>query len=110
MAEGAGGGAAAPAAVATLTAAMRAGSIERERTSAGAAQSCDVCALFGHARRAHRGGMPAAPATTSGGFVGICADKPAARPDVRVARAAADQWGVLSLDELFACGLSRGAV
>lgn len=29
------------------------------------------------------------------------------RPDVRVARAAADAWGFLSLDELFACGLSR---
>jgi elongation factor P len=29
---------------------------------------------------------------------------------VLVARAAADQWGVLSLDELFACGLSRDAV
>ena len=37
-------------------------------------------------------------------------DKPDARPDVLVARAAADQWGVLSLAELFACGLSRGAV
>ena len=37
-------------------------------------------------------------------------DKPDTRPDVRVARAAAGQWGVLSLDELFACGLSRGAV
>jgi very-short-patch-repair endonuclease len=33
-----------------------------------------------------------------------------ARPDVRVARAAAEQWGVLSLDELFACGLLPGAV
>jgi hypothetical protein len=29
---------------------------------------------------------------------------------VLVARAAADQWGVLSLDELFACGLSRTEV
>jgi predicted transcriptional regulator of viral defense system len=38
------------------------------------------------------------------------ADKPDKRPDLRVARAAADQWGVLSLDELFACGLSRDAV
>jgi very-short-patch-repair endonuclease len=38
------------------------------------------------------------------------ADKPDTRPDLRVARAAADQWGVLSLDELFACGLSRDAV
>jgi elongation factor P len=36
--------------------------------------------------------------------------KPPARPDVRVARAAADAWGVLSLDELFACGLSRTAI
>jgi very-short-patch-repair endonuclease len=32
------------------------------------------------------------------------------RPDVLVARRAADAWGVLSLDELFACGLSRHAV
>jgi predicted transcriptional regulator of viral defense system len=38
------------------------------------------------------------------------ADKPDTRPGVRVARAAADQWGVLSLDELFTCGLSRDAV
>jgi Transcriptional regulator, AbiEi antitoxin len=38
------------------------------------------------------------------------ADKPDNRPDVHIARAAAGQWGVLSLDELFACGLSRGAV
>jgi very-short-patch-repair endonuclease len=38
------------------------------------------------------------------------ADKPDTRPDLRVARAAADQWGVLSLDELFACGLSRTEV
>ena len=37
-------------------------------------------------------------------------DKPDTRPDVLVARAAAGQRGVLSLDELFACGLSRGAV
>jgi hypothetical protein len=33
-----------------------------------------------------------------------------ARPDVRVARLAAEQWGVLSLDDLRACGLSRKAV
>jgi very-short-patch-repair endonuclease len=32
------------------------------------------------------------------------------RPDVLVARRAADAWGVLSLDELFACGLSRTEV
>jgi Protein of unknown function (DUF559) len=32
------------------------------------------------------------------------------RPDVRVARLAAEQWGVLSLDELRACGLTRDAV
>lgn len=32
------------------------------------------------------------------------------RPDARVARLAADQWGVLSLDELRGCGLSRNAV
>jgi very-short-patch-repair endonuclease len=37
-------------------------------------------------------------------------DKPPPRSDVLVARRAADAWGVLSLDELFACGLSRGAV
>jgi very-short-patch-repair endonuclease len=37
-------------------------------------------------------------------------DKADARADVLVARAAADQWGVLSLAELFACGMSRGAV
>jgi hypothetical protein len=36
--------------------------------------------------------------------------KPDKRPDVRVARAAADQWGVLSLAELFACGLSPKSV
>ena len=35
------------------------------------------------------------------------ADKFDTRPDVLVARLAADQWGVLSLDELGACGLSR---
>src|SRR5688572_17903641 len=32
------------------------------------------------------------------------------RPDVAVARRAAVQWGVLSLDELLRCGLSRNAV
>jgi Protein of unknown function (DUF559) len=32
------------------------------------------------------------------------------RPDVRAARVAGGQWGVLSLDELRACGLSRDAV
>jgi predicted transcriptional regulator of viral defense system len=37
-------------------------------------------------------------------------NKLATRPDVLVARAAAEQWGVLSLDELFACGLSRKSV
>ena len=36
--------------------------------------------------------------------------KPDKRPDVSVARAAADQWGVLALDELFACGLSPKSV
>jgi very-short-patch-repair endonuclease len=53
--------------------------------------------------------MPATPTNERG----VCRDMPdksPARPDVRLARAAADQWGVLSLDELFACGLSRGAV
>jgi len=38
------------------------------------------------------------------------ADKPSTRPDVRVAQLAADQWGVLSLDELRACGMTRDAV
>jgi elongation factor P len=38
---------------------------------------------------------------------GTKADK---RPDLDVARVAADQWGVLSLDELFACGLSPKSV
>jgi hypothetical protein len=33
-----------------------------------------------------------------------------ARPDLRLARVAAEQWGVLSLDELVACGLLPGAV
>src|SRR4249919_3056011 len=37
-------------------------------------------------------------------------DKSDTRPDVLVARRAADAWGVVSLDELFACGLSRNAV
>jgi very-short-patch-repair endonuclease len=37
-------------------------------------------------------------------------DKLPPRSDVLVARRAADAWGVLSLDELFACGLSRDAV
>jgi hypothetical protein len=32
------------------------------------------------------------------------------RPDVRVARLAGEQWGVLSLDELRSCGLRRGVV
>jgi hypothetical protein len=32
------------------------------------------------------------------------------RPDVRVAQLAAEQWGVLSLDELRGCGLSRKEV
>jgi hypothetical protein len=36
--------------------------------------------------------------------------KPDKSPDVRGARRAADAWGVLSLDELFACGLSRTEV
>jgi very-short-patch-repair endonuclease len=37
-------------------------------------------------------------------------DKPIIRPDLSVARLAAAQWGVLSLDELRSCGLSRDAV
>jgi very-short-patch-repair endonuclease len=37
-------------------------------------------------------------------------DKHDAHPDVLVARRAADAWGVLSLDELYACGLSRATV
>ena len=32
------------------------------------------------------------------------------RPDVRVARLAAEEWSVLSLDELRACGLTIHAV
>ena len=35
------------------------------------------------------------------------ADKLDTRPDLRVAELAADAWGVLSLDELRACGLTR---
>jgi hypothetical protein len=31
-------------------------------------------------------------------------------PDVRVARLAADEWGVLSLDELLGCGLSKPGI
>jgi very-short-patch-repair endonuclease len=38
------------------------------------------------------------------------ADGATTRPDVTVAARAADEWGVLSLDELRACGLSRNAV
>lgn len=38
------------------------------------------------------------------------ADELDSRPDVEVARRAAGTWGVLSLDELRACGLSRDAV
>jgi hypothetical protein len=41
---------------------------------------------------------------------GSQADKLDARPDVRVAAMAGGEWGVLSLDELHACGLSRKAV
>ena len=77
--DGVGGGAAAPAVVAALTAAMRAGSIERERTSAGAAQSCDARALFGHARRGTVGGCPPLP-RASVGFVGICPTNPTLVP------------------------------
>ena len=36
--------------------------------------------------------------------------RPPPRPDARVARLASEQWGVVSLDELRACGLSRMAV
>jgi very-short-patch-repair endonuclease len=36
--------------------------------------------------------------------------KPSTRPDLVIARLAARQWGVLSLDELLQCGLSRNAV
>jgi very-short-patch-repair endonuclease len=36
--------------------------------------------------------------------------KPDTRPDVRVAKLAARQWGVLSLDELRSCGLTRKEV
>ena len=38
------------------------------------------------------------------------ADKLTTRADLAVARLAARQWGVLSLDELLSCGLSRDAV
>src|SRR4051812_31421911 len=38
------------------------------------------------------------------------ADKLDLRPDVLVALCAADQWSVLSLDELRSCGLTRDAV
>jgi very-short-patch-repair endonuclease len=38
------------------------------------------------------------------------ADKVAIRPDALVADLASEQWGVLSLDELRACGLSRDMV
>jgi hypothetical protein len=38
------------------------------------------------------------------------ADELNGRPDVRVAAKAGGEWGVLSLDELRACGLSRNAV
>ena len=31
-------------------------------------------------------------------------------PDVRIARLAAHQWGVIALDELRACGLTRDGV
>jgi very-short-patch-repair endonuclease len=37
-------------------------------------------------------------------------NKPSTRPDVAVARLAARQWGVLSLDELRMCGLTRKEV
>jgi predicted transcriptional regulator of viral defense system len=36
--------------------------------------------------------------------------KPTTRPDRAIARLAARQWGVISLDELIRCGLSRNAV
>src|SRR3954453_21820386 len=37
--------------------------------------------------------------------------QPSTRPDVLVARRAAEEWGVLSFDEVLACGLSpRGVV
>jgi hypothetical protein len=36
--------------------------------------------------------------------------EPAPRPDIRVAQRAAEEWGVLSLDELRDCGLSRKGV
>ena len=53
--------------------------------------------------------MPA----SAGNDRGVCRhipDKLPDRPDVRVAQAAARQWGVISLEELQACGLSRDAV
>jgi very-short-patch-repair endonuclease len=51
-----------------------------------------------------------APASNACQVCRDIADKPDNRPDVQVARAAASQWGVLSLSELQACGLSRDAV
>ena len=53
-------------------------------------------------------GHASARSNNEGGFSGICPTNSDVRPDVLVAPAAAGQWGVLSLDELFACGLSRG--
>src|SRR3954452_5278427 len=52
------------------------------------------------------------PAPSSNACQVSCRDgtKTDKRPDVEVARVAAGQWGVLSLDELFACGLSPKSV
>jgi very-short-patch-repair endonuclease len=51
-----------------------------------------------------------APASRDRGVCRHIPDKLPDRPDLRVAQAAAGQWGVLSLAELQACGLSRDAV
>ena len=55
-----------------------------QRMSAGAPQSCDVCALFRNGSGATVGGCPRPPATRVG-FVGHIPDKPDTRPDVLVA-------------------------
>ena len=87
---------------------MRAGSIERS-VCPQALRRVVTCARCSVAARAPPWGHAHA-LQQRGRVCRDIPDKPHARPDVRVARAAAGQWGVLSLDELFACGLSRGAV
>jgi hypothetical protein len=50
------------------------------------------------------------PHTAEWRVIGSQAEQVAARPDVLVAELAARAWGVLSIDELRACGLSHDAV